>query len=240
MSLRQIRTAFKKRVASNGRFEMAKHKKPALAFTLVELVVVITILAILGTIGFLSVGGYSSRARDAERVADVSLVSKSLDISVLTVGNYPLPDNYFSVTYSGSAVWYQGVVGNGVIQKLHSSIAGGGLDGKPLDPLKGSDYVYSMLSEGRAYQIKAEYENDLAQTAINAVDYAYAAPGMPVVAYVKGNYGGLAAKTTTGSIVYVLAVPSIITNSGTVTGGVLEIKSSALSGTLVFNGKSLI
>lgn len=69
-------------------------------FTLVELVVVITILAILGTIGFLSVGGYSSRSRDSARLADATSITKSLDVSIITAGNYPTPDNSFSVTYS--------------------------------------------------------------------------------------------------------------------------------------------
>lgn len=85
-------------------------------FTLVELIVVITILAILGTIGFLSVGGYSSRARDTDRLADVGNISKSLDLSIVTAGSYPAPDNSFAVTYSGSTVWNQGIVGSTVLQ----------------------------------------------------------------------------------------------------------------------------
>jgi len=91
--------------------ELAPSKKRKLhGFTLVELVVVITILAILGTIGFLSVGGYSSRTRDSARVADVAQISKSLDLSIITAGNYPNPDNSFAVTYSGGVVWNQGTV----------------------------------------------------------------------------------------------------------------------------------
>jgi len=42
----------------------AKKKK---AFTLVELIVVITILTILGTIAFISLQGYSRDARDSTR-----------------------------------------------------------------------------------------------------------------------------------------------------------------------------
>jgi prepilin-type N-terminal cleavage/methylation domain-containing protein len=79
-------------------------------FTLVELVVVITILAILGTIGFLSIGGYSSKARDSARVGDVAQASKSLDLSMVVSGSYPLPDGSFAVTYSGGAVWNQGTI----------------------------------------------------------------------------------------------------------------------------------
>lgn len=159
-------------------------RKKLKGFTLVELIVVITILAILGTIGFLSIGGYSSKTRDSARVADVAQLAKSLDLSAITVGNYPTPDNYFTVTYSGSALWYQGTAGAGVIQKLHSSIAGGGLDAKPVDPLKNTDYTYSTLAEGKAYQIQAAYEGDLTAS-LPFVDTAYAAPGDPTVAYVR-------------------------------------------------------
>ncbi|MFK7780612.1 MAG: prepilin-type N-terminal cleavage/methylation domain-containing protein, partial [Candidatus Gracilibacteria bacterium] len=42
------------------------------AFTLVELIVVITILAILGTIAFISLQGYSKSSRDSVRISDVS------------------------------------------------------------------------------------------------------------------------------------------------------------------------
>lgn len=67
---------------------------------------------------------------------------------------------------------------------------------------------------------------------------AAAAPGAPSIAYIRGNYGGLVAKTVTGSITYVLAVPSIITSSGS-TGNFINIGSDTLSGTLLFSGKPL-
>jgi hypothetical protein len=45
----------------------------------------------------------------------------------------------------------------------------------------------------------------------------YSAPGNPTIAYIRGNYGGITAKTITGGITYVLAIPSII---GTLTGSI--------------------
>jgi prepilin-type N-terminal cleavage/methylation domain-containing protein len=171
-------------------------------FTLIELIVVITILAILGTIGFLSIGGYSSKARDSARVSDVAQAMKSLDLSVVTAGKYPLPDASFAVTYLGGTVWDQGTVGPLVMQYFKGSIPGGGINEKPVDPLKNSEYVYSSLAFGTAYQIKAEYENDLA----NATAYgdrggveriagnpvlpvASAEAGNPTIAYIRGTYG---------------------------------------------------
>lgn len=80
--------------------KLSNQNKLFLGFTLVELIVVITILAILGTIGFLSIGGYSSRARDSSRVADISNITKSLDLSIITAGTYPIPDSAGAITYS--------------------------------------------------------------------------------------------------------------------------------------------
>jgi prepilin-type N-terminal cleavage/methylation domain-containing protein len=53
-------------------------KRKLLGFTLVELIVVITILAILGTIGFLSIQGYSASARDGSRISNLSSLQRGL------------------------------------------------------------------------------------------------------------------------------------------------------------------
>lgn len=76
-------------------------------FTLIELVVVITILAILSTIGFLTYGVYSSNARDSARKGDISNISHLLDVSLGLSGRYPMPDNAFGITYAGGAIWNQ-------------------------------------------------------------------------------------------------------------------------------------
>jgi hypothetical protein len=125
------------------------------------------------------------------------------------------------------------------MQYFRGTIAGGGLNKKPLDPLKNTEYGYSSLAEGKSYQLRAEYEGDLAQNAMDAgflAGTAHAEAGNPTVAYVRGNFGGLVAKAVTGSTTYVLAVPSILTSSGS-SGTPVAIGS--LSGTLVFNGKAL-
>ncbi len=155
-------------------------------------------------------------------------------------GSYPLPDGSFAVTYSGGAVWNQGTVGALVTQYFKGTIAGGGLNEKPLDPLKNTEYGYSSLAEGKAYQLKAEYEGDLAQNAMGGgflAGTAHAEAGNPTVAYVRGNFGGLTAKVSTGGMTFVLAVPGILTNSGSVAGASAPIGS--LSGSLLFNGKAL-
>ena len=53
-----------------NKYYMNKQKK---AFTLVELIVVITILAILWTIAFISLQWYSRDSRDSVRISDMSV-----------------------------------------------------------------------------------------------------------------------------------------------------------------------
>lgn len=50
------------------------------AFTLVELIVVITILAILWTIAFLSMQWYSADARNSKRVSDLNSISNAVSV----------------------------------------------------------------------------------------------------------------------------------------------------------------
>lgn len=52
--------------------------KATKGFTLVELIVVITILAILATIGFLSLQGYTQDAKETKTVANLRTVASSL------------------------------------------------------------------------------------------------------------------------------------------------------------------
>lgn len=82
-------------------------KKNLYGFTLVELIVVITILVILGTIAFTSLSGYSGSARDSSRISDISNLRKSLELTHMKTGIYPMPTNSTGVTFSGGTVWTQ-------------------------------------------------------------------------------------------------------------------------------------
>jgi prepilin-type N-terminal cleavage/methylation domain-containing protein len=53
-------------------------KKHSAGFTLVELIVVITILVILGTIAFVNLGGMSATARDSQRTSDINQINKMI------------------------------------------------------------------------------------------------------------------------------------------------------------------
>jgi len=50
------------------------------AFTLVELIVVITILAILGTIAFISFGGQTAGARNTKVTSDIRNIASAIEV----------------------------------------------------------------------------------------------------------------------------------------------------------------
>lgn len=75
-------------------------------FTLVELIVVITILAILGTIAFISLGSYTADARNSTRLDGISKIATAVDnglISGTSILAY-VADSVSRVT-SASAGW---------------------------------------------------------------------------------------------------------------------------------------
>lgn len=68
-------------------------------FSLIELLVVVTILAILFTIGIAAFRNVSANARDAKRKADVDAIAKALESQFNSdTGQYPvkLEDSYFT------------------------------------------------------------------------------------------------------------------------------------------------
>lgn len=70
-------------------------------FTLVELIVVITILAILATIGFLALSGYTQDARDSALKANVRSVQTAISSESAVSGNSP---RYYVVHDTGAAL----------------------------------------------------------------------------------------------------------------------------------------
>lgn len=82
------------------------NKKPA--FTLVELLVSITILSTLATVAFLSFTSYTKNARDGKRLANIDQIETAIDIFHVYRGKYPEPTAPVDVTYSGAVVWTQG------------------------------------------------------------------------------------------------------------------------------------
>ncbi|QFR38795.1 prepilin-type N-terminal cleavage/methylation domain-containing protein [Candidatus Gracilibacteria bacterium 28_42_T64] len=190
---------------------MKKLMKRSFGFTLVELIVVITILAILGTIAFISLQGYSKNARDSARISDIENIVTSFTLYEVQRGSFPVPSDGVEITYLGGSVWTQGTIGESVITNLSQ------MSKKPIDPFSSSEYTYSRLNSKKEYQIAAVLEGGLAFESNNTFSSAHAAGNLAGTAYVKGNYNGMLAKVNTGGILYTLAVPTLISGDITVT-----------------------
>jgi prepilin-type N-terminal cleavage/methylation domain-containing protein len=66
-------------------------KKQQLGFTLVELLIVVTVIAILATITIVAYNGIQQRGRDTVRLSDVAAIKKALELYKTSIGNYPDP-----------------------------------------------------------------------------------------------------------------------------------------------------
>ncbi|MDD2907949.1 MAG: prepilin-type N-terminal cleavage/methylation domain-containing protein [Candidatus Gracilibacteria bacterium] len=114
------------------------------AFTLVELIVVITILAILGTIAFINLQGYSVSARDGKRVSDINNIMKKIGIesskgtSLSTLINTTKTNSGLIIDgNSGSSI--QGTANFSTLKEDGSKFK---------DPVTKGDYVFSYSVGG--------------------------------------------------------------------------------------------
>ncbi|MDD2871264.1 MAG: fibrinogen-like YCDxxxxGGGW domain-containing protein [Candidatus Gracilibacteria bacterium] len=201
------------------------------AFTLVELIVVITILAILGTIAFISLQGYSTNARDSTRISDISSIKTSLELFQLDAGKYPQPTNGVEITYSGAVVWNQGTFGETVYANVDR------LDKIPTDPSTDKQYTYSVTANRFEYQLGGIVEGDTIamkneKGIMNNIVSQTNAGTTEATAYITGNYNGQMTKSSSGETCNILAIPSIITNDTSIT----ELEQISSSGAFVYRG----
>jgi type II secretion system protein G len=85
---------------------MKNHHKNG--FTIIELIVVISIISLLASIVLVNVNGYLAKARDARRAADIAQLQKALEMYYADHGQYPIsggaifPVSSFSNSNDGS------------------------------------------------------------------------------------------------------------------------------------------
>ena len=167
------------------------------AFTLVELIVVITILAVLWTIAFVSFQDYVLNSRDSKRTTDIKNIEKALELSKLQTGVYPMPGNASAITFSWATAWEQWEFNNDVTRVVRN------FKEAPKDPLVDTFYWYSVTKNRWEYQLWAVLEES---------DYGTSVNGKLAAAYVKWNYNWKTVKVSTGSTTYILWAPSILTS----------------------------
>lgn len=141
---------------------MIQNKK---GFTLVELIVVITVLAVLATVWFISLTWYSQESRDAKRLADISTIHKWLQLYQTRYSTLPEPWESSLIVGSGSTqLFTQWYVTKEVVAPISVS--------EVIDPTGSWPYVYSVNSTKTKYQLWSFLEND-SQLSKNVVSQAY-------------------------------------------------------------------
>jgi len=203
-----------------------KSGKNQCAFTLVELIVVITILAILWTIAFINLQWYSSQSRDSVRVSDISTMKSWLELFNLDAWKYPIPSEWTMITYSWSLAWTQWFFWEEVVTNLDK------LDKVLLDPLTEKKYVYSTTNNRWEYQIAGAMEWDevsivnIKQWNLNNI-FASEKTARLIISW---TYNGQVLRIDTCWIDYLLAIPSIIANSWTTLENIVANKWLAYNG----------
>ncbi|MBI1871808.1 prepilin-type N-terminal cleavage/methylation domain-containing protein [Candidatus Collierbacteria bacterium] len=105
-------------------------------FTFVELLVSVTIVAVLAAIGAVAYSSTSKRSRDTKRTADIQSIRSGLEIHRSEVGNYPslLPGG-------GGCITSTQIENAGVIY----------LNPIPTDPINNATYCYRYTRGGSPY-----------------------------------------------------------------------------------------
>jgi len=123
-------------------------------FTLVELIVVITILAILATIWFVSFSGYLAGTRDTNRKAQLKSMSDALEL-YRTKQSLPIPDDKVDVkvwTWSNERVIaYQWYIWKNVLESIEYTESW-------LDPKDKTYFSYYLSRNKKYYQLLAFLE----------------------------------------------------------------------------------
>ncbi len=203
------------------------------AFTLVELIVVITILAILGTIAFLSFNGYSSSARDSARLSDIDSLAKAMEIVVSKWWTLPKPSNAIDIKAGTTTIWYQWYADKTVLGMISMS------DSK--DPLDSIYYTYSVNASQNKYQVLwfLESSDSIAYNSSPFIDSVYAEPASYSGRTVFTKWNALGILLFSGTLLPAQVVQQNIDTAGTSTGYItyFETKDStaSLTGNLLFS-----
>ncbi len=107
-------------------------------FTVVELLVVTAIIVLLGSLILVQVSSSRTRARDAEREAEIKTLQNSLAIYIVNNKTYPI----FSGPFTGADSASTALLNDGALQQI------------PLDPSNSGNYRYVYAStDGSTYTI---------------------------------------------------------------------------------------
>lgn len=206
-----------------------------LGFTLVELIIAITILSILSAVGIQSFMSYLEAARDTTRITDLNNISNFLEEYWKINWNYPKPDNANTFYYQNtntSPVWYQWIIGDSTSLSLR-------LVKTPMDPMyQNTYYSYSITSNWKQFELWWVYEASQILFSPTISDTYADTATFPAIAILLGNYNKLFVSTTSSTWNILLISSPSITQSNFDN---LDLSSSTFwTGSFVLNWKNNI
>jgi general secretion pathway protein G len=126
---------------------MEKIQNKSAGFTLIEILIVISIIGVLSALTLVGMSGFRASGRDAKRVSDIRQVQNGLELYYAKNGVYP--DS----------------VANNALPDLSSA----GVKNLPTDPLNTGSYVYKYFkcgagdASGYSYVLSTKLESSTSQ-----------------------------------------------------------------------------
>lgn len=111
-------------------------------FTLIEVLIVVSIIGLLSSVILVGLGGFRSRGRDARRVTDLKSLQNGLELYYTKSGEYPVN-----------------------LDALLS--AGIGVNKIPKDPTTQVNYLYSLSNSRQSYIVAATLDASSGDTMFN-------------------------------------------------------------------------
>lgn len=143
------------------------------AFTVVELTIIITILAILWTLAFLWFKQYTWNTRDSNRLQTIQNIESWLQLAYAKTKKYSQWENNITILSGWTIIWYQWDFWDNNAKIINMNTV-------PLDPLDNQKYTYYVDSKNRKYQILAFMEEYIGYNSIiqetYAIDYSIRKP----------------------------------------------------------------
>lgn len=127
-------------------------------FSFVELIVSVTILAVISTIWFISYSWYLWDSRDSQRKSDLAQLGSALKVYKQKRWYYAMPGDKFEILYNTAPIVYQ--------WKFNDKVRLNTLDRLPLDPKTKGPYLYSIVKNRQQFEIAATLENEDSPKAI--------------------------------------------------------------------------
>lgn len=158
-----------------------KNKKFLKWFTLVELIIVITILAILSTIWFVSYNGYLVWVRDTNRISQMATIQDWLEV-YRTKNDLPLPESNVEVRANWATIWYQWYMWKNNLETITYSKWW-------VDPKDWSYFSYYLTSDKKYFQLMWYLEDEANKQVVkwitNQANAATYSTRFPTVAWKK-------------------------------------------------------